>query len=487
MGLKSLPQIWHCSLTASFSLTSPLSSFHSSNDNLPGLGRGTPRGAEFSEGTVSTPSQGEPHRQDRYSLLSAFYTEVPPVCKYPLRSQGRNKAPAHLNSGSSSGLKRSPGVVTLICSKMNPLWTLLFVLSAPRESESHPKVFPLVSCVSSPSDENTVALGCLARDFVPNSVSFSWKFNNSTVSSEKFWTFPEVLRDGLWSASSQVALHSSSAFQGTDGYLVCEVQHPKGGKPVGTVMVVAPKAEVLSPVVSVFVPPCNSLSGNGNSKSSLICQATDFSPKQISLSWFRDGKRIVSDISEGQVETVQSSPITYRAYSMLTITEREWLSQSAYTCQVEHNKETFQKNASSSCDATPPSPIGVFTIPPSFADIFLTKSAKLSCLVTNLASYDGLNISWSHQNGKALETHTYFERHLNDTFSARGEASVCSEDWESGEEYTCTVAHLDLPFPEKSTISKPKDISIKEPQVSLDVAGNKIDLPIDIPKKFSHC
>lgn len=123
--------------------------------------------------------------------------------------------------------------------------SLVSSLGSP-ESESHPKVFPLVSCVSSPSDENTVALGCLARDFVPNSVSFSWKFNNSTVSSEKFWTFPEVLRDGLWSASSQVALHSSSAFQGTDGYLVCEVQHPKGGKPVGTVMVVAPSESGLS-------------------------------------------------------------------------------------------------------------------------------------------------------------------------------------------------------------------------------------------------
>ena len=65
------------------------------------VGRGTTGGAEFSEATDSTPSQGEPHRQDLYSLLSAFYTEVPPVCKYPLRSQGRNRAPAHLNSGSS--------------------------------------------------------------------------------------------------------------------------------------------------------------------------------------------------------------------------------------------------------------------------------------------------------------------------------------------------------------------------------------------------
>uniref|UniRef100_A0A8C6E8F6 Ig-like domain-containing protein n=1 Tax=Moschus moschiferus TaxID=68415 RepID=A0A8C6E8F6_MOSMO len=317
----------------------------------------------------------------------------------------------------------------------------------------------------SPSDENAVALGCLARDFVPNSVSFSWKLNNSTVSSENIRTFPQVLRDGLWSASSQLVLPSSNVPQGPDDSLVCEVQHPKGGKTVGTVRVTASKMDVSPPIVSVFVPPRSSLSGNGNSKSSLICQASDFSPKQISLSWLRDGKRMVSGISEGQVETVQSSPVTFRAYSVLTITESDWLSQSVYTCQVEHNKETFQKNASSACDAVPPSTTGVFTIPPSFADIFLTKSAKLSCLVTNLASYDGLNISWSRQNGKALETHTYFKRHLNDTFSATGEASVCSEDWESGEEFTCTVAHLDLPFPEKHTISKPKEAAAKPPSV----------------------
>ena len=94
--------------------------------------------------------------------------------------------------------------------------------------------------MSSPSDERMVALGCLARIFIPNSFSFSWKLNNSTVSSERFWTFPAVLRDGLWSASSQVVLPSSSAFQGPDDYLVCEVQHPKGGKTVGTVRVVTP-------------------------------------------------------------------------------------------------------------------------------------------------------------------------------------------------------------------------------------------------------
>lgn len=97
--------------------------------------------------------------------------------------------------------------------------------------------------MSSPSDENTVALGCLAQDFVPNSVSFSWKFkNNSTVSNEKFRTFPGVLRDGLWSASSQVVLPSPRVPPGSKDYLECKVQHPKDGRTIKTV-VVSPRGE----------------------------------------------------------------------------------------------------------------------------------------------------------------------------------------------------------------------------------------------------
>lgn len=37
-----------------------------------------------------------------------------------------------------------------------------------------------------------------------------------------------------------------------------------------------------------------------------------------------------------------------------------------------------------------------------------------------------------------------------------GEATVCVEDWESGEQFTCTVTHTDLPSPLKKTVSRPK-------------------------------
>ncbi|KAJ8780179.1 hypothetical protein J1605_011782, partial [Eschrichtius robustus] len=402
-------------------------------------------------------------------------------------------------------------------------------------SPSAPTLFPLVSCVSALSDENPVALGCLARDFLPSSISFSWSYQNkSEISGQSIQSFPAVLREGKYAASSQVLLPLSSIPQGSEEHLLCRVQHPNGEESVEVPVQVVPP-HPMPPNVSVFIPPRDAFSGTPQRTSRLICQATDFSPKQISLSWFRDGKRVVSGISEGPVETVQSSPVTFRTYSMLTITESEWLSQSVFTCEVEHNGMTFQKNVSSVCGPcecsprgwgdphtqvcrhrpqrpssslslgfpewpragrgcvqgsrgltrgsansapalwaelflhlisrqptlfpppAPTIPIGIFTIPPSFAGIFLTKSAKLSCLVTDLTTYDSLSISWTRQDGEALQTLINIsESHPNGTFSAVGETSVCVEDWESGEGFTCTVTHTDLPSPLKRSISRPK-------------------------------
>nr|AAG40853.1 IgM heavy chain [Tursiops truncatus] len=334
-------------------------------------------------------------------------------------------------------------------------------------SPSPPILFPLVSCVNSLSDENPVALGCLAQDFLPSSISFSWSYSNSTsISSLNIHSFPAVLQEGKYAASSQVLLPFSSIPQGSEEHLLCRVKHPNGDQSLSVPVHVPESGNGMPPNVVVFMPPRDAFSGNPQRTSRLICQATDFRPKQISFSWFRDGKRVVSGISEGPVETVQSSPVTFRTYSMLTITESEWLSQSVFTCEVKHSEWIIQKNVSSVCGSPLSPDIRIFTIPPSFAGIFLTKSAKLSCLVTDLTTYDSLSISRTRQNGEALQTHTNVsESHTNGTFSAVGEASVCVEEWESGERFTCTVTHTDLPSPLKRDISRPTEVAKHMPSV----------------------
>ena len=110
MELKSTAQICRETLSTADFLTSPSTSFHSWTQSPPGKGRGTQVGVAFSEETVSSVLRWSPRDWDLPSLLSAFYKKVPPLCKYPLRPQGKNKVPVHLNSGFSSCLKRISGL-----------------------------------------------------------------------------------------------------------------------------------------------------------------------------------------------------------------------------------------------------------------------------------------------------------------------------------------------------------------------------------------
>ncbi|EHB10927.1 Ig mu chain C region membrane-bound form, partial [Heterocephalus glaber] len=322
-------------------------------------------------------------------------------------------------------------------------------------SLSSPTLFPLISCESPLSDNSQVSVGCLARDFLPSSISFSWTYENASEVSQVIRTFPVVQTGDKYTTTSQVLLPSKDVPQLTDKRLVCKVQHGSNNLKKE---VPFPVTMEQAPNVTVFVPPRDTFLDSGESK--LICQATGFSPRQITVSWLRDGKTVRSGFITDQVvaENKVSQKLTFKVTSTLTITEADWLSQKVFTCLVDHRVGTFKKNVSSSMcvPTTPPTDIKVFPIPPSFAGTFLTKSAKLTCLVTSLTHRGGLNISWANQDGKDLPTKvTDPESQANGTLSVMGEASACVEDWDSGKTFTCTVIHQDLPFPLKKTISKP--------------------------------
>lgn len=96
---------------------------------------------------------------------------------------------------------------------------------------SAPNLFPLVSCENVLLDEKLVAMGCLARDFLPSSVSFSWTYKNSSaVGTSAVTSFPSVLREGKYLATSQLFLPSADILKGLDDYVTCNVKHTSGDK-----------------------------------------------------------------------------------------------------------------------------------------------------------------------------------------------------------------------------------------------------------------
>uniref|UniRef100_A0A8C9E8R0 Ig mu chain C region n=1 Tax=Phocoena sinus TaxID=42100 RepID=A0A8C9E8R0_PHOSS len=337
------------------------------------------------------------------------------------------------------------------CDNWYDAWGQGLLVTVSSGSPSAPTLFPLVSCANPLSDENPLALGCLARDFLPSSISFSWSYSNSTdISSLNIHSFPAVLREGKYVASSQVLLPFSSIPQGSEEHLLCRVKHPNGDPSVpvpfpGEPEVLKPKA----PNVGIFVPPRDAFSGNPQRTSRLICQATDFSPKQISFSWFRDGKRVVSGISQGPVETVKSSSVTFRTYSMLTITESQWLSQKRFTCTVTHTDLPSPLKRDISRPTGEPHMPSVYVLPPTREQLSLRESASVTCLVKGFSPAD-VFVQWL-QKGQPMSSDKYVtsapapEPQAPGLYFVYSILTVSEEDWNSGETYTCVVGHEALP------------------------------------------
>lgn len=116
---------------------------------------------------------------------------------------------------------QSVGRRRLLTLSLVPLWS--------SETPSPPNLYPLITCESPLSDESLVAMGCLAQDFLPSSITFSWNYkNNSVVNSQDITTFPPVLKEGKYVATSQVLLPSVAVLQASEDFLTCNVKHPEG-------------------------------------------------------------------------------------------------------------------------------------------------------------------------------------------------------------------------------------------------------------------
>lgn len=100
--------------------------------------------------------------------------------------------------------------------------------------------------------------------------------------------------------------------------------------------------------------------------------------------------------------------------------------------------------------------IKVTAVPPSFETIYMQNIAPLTCIITNMANKDGLEVTWYADNEKI--TNTEIEDPLYDSsirkYTAKAIATVCPEDWRT-KNFKCSVSHPELPTVEVVTIKKP--------------------------------
>ncbi|KYO29706.1 hypothetical protein Y1Q_0005954 [Alligator mississippiensis] len=253
-------------------------------------------------------------------------------------------------------------------------------------------------------------------------------------------SFPSVLTSaGSYTAATQISVSNSD--WRVQQPLFCAAEHPQGNRKIKI------PAFIANPVMTLHGPTTEDFEGPFRN-STVICQVKDLPTRDITLSWLRNGAPLKSGFSTtGPLLTDEG----FLIISELIVTEENWKANVIYTCKVDSRGFSEVRNISKLliCDSPCLSgEIDVQLIPPSFAETYLTKAAKLTCRVINLPTADGLVVTWRRQDGKLLET-TIHPRVVqpNGQYHVDATASVCADEWDKGETYICQVTYPDLIFP----------------------------------------
>ncbi|PNI15536.1 IGHE isoform 1, partial [Pan troglodytes] len=301
-----------------------------------------------------------------------------------------------------------------------------------------PSLFPLTRCCKNiPSNATSVTLGCLAMGYFPEPVMVTWdagSLNGTTMTlpattltpSGHYATISLLTVSGAWAKqmfTCRVA-HTPSSTDGVDNktFSVC--------------------SRDFTPTVKVLQSSCDG-GGHFPPTIQLLCLVSGYTPGTINITWLEDGQ--VMDVDLSTASTTQEGELA-STQSELTLSQKHWLSDRTYTCQVTYQGGTFEDSTKKCADSNPRG-VSAYLSRPSPFDLFIRKSPTITCLVVDLAPSKGtVNLTWSRASGKPVNHSTRKqEKQRNGTLTVTSTLPVGTRDWIEGETYQCRVTHPHLP------------------------------------------
>ncbi|KAH0626202.1 hypothetical protein JD844_001037 [Phrynosoma platyrhinos] len=298
-----------------------------------------------------------------------------------------------------------------------------------------------------------VTLGCLITGYFPEPVTVQW---NSGAISTGIRTFPAIAHSsGHYTLSSQLTVPVSRWESET---FRCNVVHTPTSSSFDQEIERCVSHNPVPPEVRLLHSSCNPRSSDATIE--LLCIISGFYPNNVKVEWLVGGKSgLLASYTEPPRKDTTGH--TFSTTSTANISQADWLEGNAYSCQVTHEaSQTTVKSRAKRCEGESTCQsidINVYLRPPTPNDLYINRDAKVSCVVGNLESEEGLKLRWSREKETSLNPEpSDVSEELNGTYTVVSDLPISSRDWLSGETFTCTVEYPGLAAPIIKKIFKRK-------------------------------
>ncbi|XP_077324753.1 uncharacterized protein LOC143960247 [Lithobates pipiens] len=212
-----------------------------------------------------------------------------------------------------------------------------------------------------------------------------------------------------------------------------------------------------SPIINILASSCD---GNEAGMVTLMCTISNFWPQNILVNWLQNGSLYKEDTAS--VHPMLDRHGNYFATSTLKVPRESWYKEESYTCEVTHQKKTFQANISTGiCKEHFSLPDG-YIQKPSFKDLFLLKSANVSCK-TNLPYAD---IHWILNGKEKLSEYNNEKKKPGKLSWIESTLEISLEEWKTVSNLSCKLHPPNNVLQEIMTITRSNDPRvIKAPRV----------------------
>uniref|UniRef100_A0A3B3I1K2 Ig-like domain-containing protein n=1 Tax=Oryzias latipes TaxID=8090 RepID=A0A3B3I1K2_ORYLA len=276
-----------------------------------------------------------------------------------------------------------------------------------------PNVFPLMPC--GPQSRDTVTLGCLAVDFTPSSLTFSWTQGANSL--ENITQHLQSVEGGekTYSLTSEIEPNMEEWTRGSN--FTCKFIH-KENKDEKTTSI----CHMLSEVMMT------------NSDVKARCFIHNVAAKLV---WLMDREQPSTDrVNEFSNKTT--------LISELTVPSSSWKNLKLLKCKVQHHCFSAEKTVEIS-DLNPPT---VRIVEPSAAELSVSDILTLTCLVSGYFP-SNISVHWK-ENGQKLSSSRYinspsFKDPDSSSYSMSSRLNV-SQTNDKKSTYTCV--HHNYQFPE---------------------------------------